>query len=49
MAFDNVLGSYSITWYSDFYPFLPQNIVSRHNLKNQKSTNAAISERLEGE
>jgi len=31
MAFNNVLGSYRITWYSDFNPFQPQDIVPGFN------------------
>jgi hypothetical protein len=42
MDFDNVLDSYNITWYSDLNPFLPQNIVFRHNLKNQKRAIAIL-------
>jgi hypothetical protein len=39
MALDNILGSYSVIWNSDFNPFSPQDI-SKHNLNNQKNTSA---------
>ena len=42
MVFDNFLGSYSIIWDSDFNPFSPQDIDSKHNLNNQKNAPAIL-------